>query len=146
MTFMTVSLDLTFAERITRGNYSWINSDLTEKKFPVTKDQNGEWEWKLFHFNPNTSFEETIRLIQKDGFEPAKTGHILTFGEINPEEQRKYRIIGLGSVARVVLLRSVPVLWSAYGRRFFDLYWLGHGWNYDFRFLGVRRRSVLSGA
>lgn len=140
--FMTVNPDLAFAERIKRGNYGWTNSDLTEKKFPVTEDQYGEWEWKLFHFNRSISSEDAIRLIQEDGFEPAQTGHILTFGEINPEEQRKYPIIGLGSVAVVDLDRHVPVLWDGVGGRRLDLYWFDDVWNDRCRFLGVRRRSV----
>ena len=140
--FMTVDPDLAFEDRIKRGNYGWRNSDLTEKKFPVTADQVGEWEWKLFHFNRSISSEEAIRLIQEDGFEPAQIGHILTFGEINPEEQRKYPIIGLGSVARVDLHRHVPALWRGRDGRKLDLAWFGGGWGDYWRFLGVRRRSV----
>ena len=40
--------DLTFEERITRGNYVFTDSGLTEEKFPVTANQVGKWEWKLF--------------------------------------------------------------------------------------------------
>jgi hypothetical protein len=140
--FMTVNPDLAFEDRITRGNYGWTNSDLTEKKFPVTEDQHGEWEWKLFHFNRSISSEDAIRLMKEDGFEPAQTGHILTFGEINPEEQRKYPIIGLGSVAEVDLDRRVPGLWSDDDGRELGLYWFDGGWDGLYRFLGVRRRSV----
>jgi hypothetical protein len=140
--FMTVNPDLAFEDRITRGNYGWTNSDLTEKKFPVTEDQHGEWEWKLFHFNRSISSEDAIRLMKEDGFEPAQTGHILTFGEINPEEQRKYPIIGLGSVAEVDLDRRVPGLWSDDDGRELRLIWFGSVWSDVYRFLGVRRRSV----
>ncbi len=140
--FLTVSPNLAFEERITRGNYSWTNSNLTEKEFPVTADQIGEWEWKLFHFNRSISSEDAIRLIKEDGFEPAQTGHILTFGEINPEEQRKYPIIGLGSIAEVGLGRVVLGPWSDYDRRELHLYWFVDDWRDYFRFLGVRRRSV----
>ena len=139
---MTVSPDLAFEDRIKRGNYGWRNSDLTEKKFPVTADQVGEWEWKLFHFNRSISSEDAIRLIQEDGFEPAQTGHILTFGETFPKEQRKYPIIGLGSVAEVSLGRCVPELWDGRGRRKLGLYWFDRDWSGYYRFLGVRRRSV----
>jgi hypothetical protein len=140
--FMTVNPDLAFEDRITRGNYGWTNSDLTEKKFPVTEDQHGEWEWKLFHFNRSISSEDAIRLMKEDGFEPAQTGHILTFGEINPEEQRKYPIIGLGSVAEVDLDRRVPVLWNDCDGRKLYLFWFDDDWYDYYRFLGVRRRSV----
>lgn len=140
--FMTVSPDLAFEDRIKLGNYSWHNSDLTEQKFPVTADQVGEWEWKLFHFNRSISSEEAIRLMKEDGYEAGQIGHILTFGEINPEEQRKYPIIGLGSVAKVSLNRSVPGLWDDDDGRELDLGWFDRDWGVGCRFLGVRRRSV----
>ncbi len=144
--FMTVNPDLAFAERIKRGNYGWRNSDLTEKKFPVTEDQHGEWEWKLFHFHRSISSEDAIRLMKEDGYEAGQIGHILTFGEINPEEQRKYPIIGLGSVAEVGLYRYVPELWDDYDRRELGLSWFDDDWYGHCRFLGVRRRTDVSAA
>ena len=140
--FMTIEPDLAFEDRITRGNYGWRNSDLTEKKFLVTADQVGEWEWKLFHFNRSISSEEAIRLMKEDGYDAGQIGHILTFGEINPEEQRKYPIIGLGSVAEVGLSRGVPGLWSGGVRRRLGLGWFDGDWDDRCRFLGVRRSSV----
>lgn len=141
--FMTVSPDLAFEDRIARGHYVWTNSGLTEKKFPVTADQVGEWEWKLFHFDRDISSEEAIHLMKEDGYDAGQIGHILTFGEINPEEQRKYPIIGLGSVAKVNLNRYVPVLWNDDGERELDLDWFDGDWHYGCRFLGVRRRPLV---
>lgn len=140
--FLTVEADLAFEDRITRGQYGWRNNDLTEKRFPVTAEQVGDWEWKLFHFDRDISSEEAIRLIKEDGFEPGQIGHILAFGEKYPEEQRKYPIIGLGSVARVSLGRNVPALWDDFDRRGLYLYWFVDDWGRYCRFLGVRRRSV----
>lgn len=144
--FLTIEPDLAFEDRITRGNYGWRNSDLTEKRFPVTAEQVGDWEWKLFHFDRDISSEEDIRLMKEDGYDAGQIGHILTFGEKYPEEQRKYPIIGLGSVARVSLRRRVPGLWVGDGRRELGLDWFGNAWGRSYRFLGVRRRSVSSGA
>lgn len=80
-------------------------------------------------------------LIQEDGFEPGAIGHILTFGETHAEEQQKYPIIGLGSVARVDLgRRGVPELWSGSGGRWLEVDWFGGDWLDRCRFLGVRRR------
>lgn len=140
--FLTVEADLGFEDRITRGQYGWRNSDLTEKRFPVTAEQVGDWEWKLFHFDRDISSEDAIRLMKEDGYDAGQIGHILTFGEKYPDEQRKYPIIGLGSVAGVSLRRLVPGLWSARGRRLLRLYWFVSDWPRLFRFLGVRRRSV----
>ena len=140
--FLTVEADISFEDRITRGNYGWDNSDLTEKKFPVTAEQVGDWEWKLFHFDRDISSEEAIRLMKEDGYDAGAIGHILTFGEKYPEEQRKFPIIGLGSVAKVLLHRDVPGLWSDGGERVLDLFLFDGGWRRRFRFLGVRRPSV----
>jgi hypothetical protein len=139
---LTVEADLAFKDRIKRGNYGWwTNSDLTEKKFPVTEDQHGEWEWKLFHFNRSTYSEEVIRLMKEDGYDAGQIGHILTFGEKYPEEQRKYPIIGLGSVAGVeYFTRRTPVLQCALWRRELYFGWFDDFWLDRDRFLGVRRR------
>lgn len=140
--FMTVDPDFTFEEHIKLGNY---DCDLTEmeRDFPVTADQLGEWEWKLFHFDWCISSEEAIWLMKEDGYDAGQIGHILTFREINPEEQRKYPIIGLGSVAKLGLYLIVPALRDNHGGRCkLDVGWFGGAWgNYD-RFLGVRRRLV----
>lgn len=143
--FLAVDPDLAFEDRIKLGNYGWRNSDLTEKKFPVTEDQYGEWEWKLFHFNRSISSGDAIRLMKEDGYDAGQIGHILTFGEKYPEEQRKFPIIGLGSVAKVGLNRHVPGLWYGYGKRGLGLYWFDRAWVAYYRFLGVRRRSGASG-
>lgn len=139
---LTVSVDLGFEDRITRGQYGWRNSDLTEKRFPVAAEQVGDWEWKLFHFDRDIESVEAIRLMKEDGYDAGQIGHILAFGEKYPEEQRKFPIIGLGSVAKVYLNRYVPELWRVDGRRELRLYWFDRGWRRHFRFLGVRRRSV----
>ncbi len=140
---LTVLADTSFEDRITRGNYSWRNSDLTEKKFPVTAEQVGDWEWKLFHFDCNISSEEALRLMREEGYyDGGQIGHLLAFGEKYPEEQRKYPIIGLGSVVKIRLYRDVPGLWHDHGRRGLNLHWFDFGWSRCCRFLGVRRRSV----
>lgn len=139
---LTVPADVSFAERIARGQYDWINDNLTEKRFPVTADQIGEFEWKLFHFDCNISSEEAIRHMKKEGYDAGAIGHILVFGEQYPEEQRKYPIIALGSVALLVLRRGVPALWGGGGGRELRLLWFGFDWSPGYRFLGVRKRSV----
>lgn len=135
--FMTVEANLTFEDRIKRGNYYWAYRNVMESLFPVTVGQIGEWEWKLFHFNQNISSKEAIRLMKEDGFEPGQIGHILTFGEINPKEQLQYPIIGLGSFA----MGSFPSLENRRGREL-NLRQFANYWEDRFRFLGVRRRSA----
>jgi hypothetical protein len=132
-----VEPNLTFAERIKRGNYGWRNKDLTKKRFSVTGDQHGPWEWRYFYFTQVFYSEEAIQRIREEDFEPAQSGHALTFGEKYPEEQRKHPIISLGSVSDA----QVIVLWSGHNGREIDLTWfsLGGTWHNIYRCLGVRR-------
>lgn len=139
---IVVPPDRSFVERMVTGHYEWTSSNLTEARFPVTANQVGEWEWKLFHFDQNISSDEAIRLMKKDGYDAGQIGHILAFGEKYSGEQRKYPIIGLGSVAKIVLKRDVPVLWRVDGRWQLGLRWYDTDWNPLCRFLGVRPHSV----
>ena len=140
---ITIPAETSFEDRIKRGNYGWSNGYLTEERFPVTTEQVGDWEWKIFHFNRDISSEEAIRLMKKEGYDAGQIGHILAFGEKYPEEQWKFPIIGLGSVAEVLLRRRVPVLWRDVGRRELVLRWFVLDWRRRCRFLGVRRRRSV---
>lgn len=135
---VTVTPELSFEERVARGGYGWRHGDLTEDLFPITGDRAGDLRLKLFHFNRSLSSEEAIRLIEEDGFEPAKTGDVLVFGENFPDVQRRHPVIGLGSVADVDLKPSVPALWFDGDRRTLDLIWYDGDWHRNYRFLGVR--------
>jgi hypothetical protein len=135
----TVPPELSFEQRIDRGHYGWRNIELTEERFPVTPDQYGERALKLFHFARCVSSAEAVRLIRNEGFEPARAGDILVFGEHFPENQRRFPIIGLGSVAEVNLKLSVPALWFDGDRRTLDVIRYDGDWHRNYRFLGVRR-------
>lgn len=145
--FITVKPDLAFKVRIERGKYSGTSYHLLmEKKFPVTANQVGEWEWKLFHFNLNISSWDAIRLMRDEGFEPGAIGHILAFGEASLEGQRKYYpIIGLGSIARIYFLLRVPELWFNLDLRHLKFASYRDRWRPNCRFLGVRRCAAFSG-
>ena len=140
--FVTVPAGLEFEERVRRGDYGWRNGDLTERRFPVTGDQVGATEQRLFHFARSISSQEAIWRIRQEGFEPARIGDILAFGEAFPREQLRYPVIGLGSVVEIDLKLSVPALWFDGDRRTLDLIWYDGDWHRNYRFLGVRRRPV----
>jgi hypothetical protein len=101
-------------DMILAGNYDWKNDDITTKRFPIVGNGQVEFEDTLFHFDRNISSEEAVKLIvaadTKNPWEPAKIENVLAYGAKNPEEQRKYPIIGLGSVCEVRGDRRVPDL------------------------------------
>lgn len=137
--FVTVAAGIDFEERVARGNYGWRNGDLTEERFPVTEDQCGAREQKLFHFNRSLSSDQAIQEIREAGYEPGRIGDILVFGEVFQAEQRRHPIIGLGSAVMVDRSLSVPALWFDGDRRTLDLIWYDGDWHRNYRFLGVRR-------
>lgn len=139
---LTVIPGLSFTERIERGHYAWVHSDLTRVVFPVTVDQMGEWEWGLLPFDQSPATEDIIHKIGEDGFKPARIGHLLTFGEMHPKEQEKYPIIALGSVAKTGMGPSVPGLCVAGYERKLTLSWFDESWEDQSHFLCVRRRLV----
>lgn len=130
--------DLDFDARIARGGYGWRYDALTEARFPVTGDQIGTREQKLFHFNRSVSSQDAARLIREAGYEPAPVGAILAFGAASPEVQVLHPVVGLGSVAEIDGKASAPTLWFDGARRTLDLLWLDGDWHRNYRFLGVR--------
>lgn len=131
---------------IAAGQYDWKNSDITAKRFPITGKGVVEFEARYFHFNRDISSENAIKEIEaadtKNPWSAAKIEHVLSHGKTFPEEQRKFPIIGLGSVAKVFGDRRVPVLRSDGSQRNLDLRWFGGGWPPIYRFLAVRKVSA----
>ncbi len=130
-------------QMIVAGHYDWSNSDITPGCFPITSEA-GEYEYKLFHFDRDIESDEAERLIEEagSGWENAKNEHLLAFGSKFPEEQRKFPIVELGSVALVNGYRYVSYL-----DRYDSYRGLGlsrrDGWWYRYcRFLAVRKVSA----
>ncbi|MDB5265339.1 MAG: hypothetical protein JWM39_52 [Parcubacteria group bacterium] len=143
---LTVDYGQTLEQMIAAGNYDWKNDDLTAKRFPIKGDGIVEFEVCLFHFDRMIESKDAIKAIEAadstNPWAPAKTEHLLSFGIAFPEEQRKYPVIGLGSVARVGGYRNVPGLWEYGSERDLRLYWFEGEWGGLCRFLAVRQVSA----
>src|SRR3990167_10054902 len=138
---LSVDYGRSLDQMIAAGNYDWKNSDITAKRFPVVGNGIEQFEAKLFHFDRNTVSQDNVDAIKADDpanpWEPGKIEHLLAFGAKYPEEQRKYPVIALGSVAEVDGGRRVPCLDRDDAER--DLYWWVDGWDGYCRFLAVRK-------
>jgi hypothetical protein len=66
---------------------------------------------------------------------------VLAHGATHPDEQRKFPIIGLGSVALVGSRPGVPELGKDGSLRYLGLRWFDGGWLPYYRFLAVRKVS-----
>ena len=133
----------TVAEMVAAGKYDWSNDDITSDRYPIPKDKAGKSEGintKVFHFNRLISSKDAIKEMEKEGYRPATAHEIMAFGEKNPESQRQFPIVSLGSTWRIPdLLRYVLVLYESASKCKLDLsYWVGV-WFDDYRFLGVRK-------
>ena len=130
---------------IAAGNYEWVNNNITAKKFPVEGTGIVRFEPKVFRFDRYISSEDAVEAIKADDrqnpWEPTKIEGLLAYGAKNPDEQRQYPIIGLGSVAEVRGDRHVPCLHRCDAERRLGLHWWVGVWLDDSSFLAVRKLS-----
>ena len=137
---LPIPASLTLADRIARGKYNWVNSDITEKHFPTNIPADYDAEYRLFHFNRDISSENAIKEMEKEGYRPAILPELLILGETQPELQKEFQIVALGSVWRDSYdHRYVPILHWYGRRRKLNLLWFELDWYGYFRFLAVRK-------
>lgn len=138
---LRIRANISVDERIARGNYNWVSSDITEWYSPTNIPADYYVEYKLFHFNRNISSYDVIKEMGKEGFLPATLSELLALGETQPELQKQFPIIAFGSVLQGSDGdRVVPCLvWFGSERRGLGLVWFGNGWPGHCRFLGVRK-------
>lgn len=139
---VTINYDLSFPGMITAGHYDWVNSDITEKHFPVKGEgTTKEVTIELVHFNRAMgSSDEVIRELDKRGLRPATIEELLAFGAKYPELQRQFPIVALGSIWRRLGRRYVPCLWGNSSERNLSLpFWFGYRWSDYCRFLALRK-------
>ena len=140
----TVDYSQSLEQMIAAGHYDRVNDDITAKRFPIKGEGVVEFEARYFH--RNISSEDVVKEIEsadtKNPWMPAKIEHVLAHGATYPEEQSKFPIVGLGSVAEVDGGRFVPYLSKGGSGRGLHLYWWNFDWDPSFRFLAVRKVSV----
>ena len=139
---LIVDYSKTVEKMIAAGKYDWKNSDITNKHFPLLAELSGQKTAvsKLFHFNRGISSDDVISEMDKAGYRPATLPELLALGEIQPDLQRQFPIIALGSIWHVTGgRRFVSCLRVAGVERELDLLWFGYVWDARCRFLGVRK-------
>jgi len=125
---------------ITVGHYDSVNTDIIADHFPVKGEGKKETEVVLFHFGKTTTSGQVISEMEKAGCRPAQIEELLALGASQPDLQKQFPIVALGSVWRDSDgHRDVPYLhWGGVGRDLL-LRWFGRGWTEDYRFLAVRK-------
>ncbi len=141
-----VDYTMSLSETIALGKYDCVSDNITEKKFlkPTlfagVQQATQAVEAELLHFG-SISSDSALANMKKQGFRPATIWELLAFGAKNPELQRQFPIVALGSSCFLLWERHVPILGGYFSGRGLYLYrfddvWLGH-----FRFLVVRIKN-----
>lgn len=129
----------TVEELVREGKFNWSNSDITSKNFPKHGGKTEKREISLFHFNKTMTSDQVIDEMDKAGYRPATIWELLCLAVAQPNIQREFPVIALGSVCVIGGNRHVADLCRLAGWRYLDLLWFGHVWNDRCRFAGVRK-------
>ncbi len=137
---LSVDYALKLIDAITAAAFDWKYDDIVEKNFPNQAHETGEQnlQVKLYHFGKDMSSKDVVSAMDKDGFRPATLRELLAYAVKNPDEQRKYAIMGLGSIWGHGDDRRAPYLYRNGDERKLDLFWWSNSWNGNYRFLAVR--------
>ena len=138
---ITIDYGKTLEEMVKAGAYDWKNSDITSEHFPIDGNGMVECTTELVHFNRSISTDDALAELDKQGFRPATIEELLAFGSTNPEIQRQFPIIALGSVwASRGGDRCVAYLNRRGSERGLSLDWFDDDdWDDHCRFLAVRK-------
>lgn len=138
--FVTIHAGHTLGRMVRDGHYDWVNRHIISRS-SLHREDPGEYELVLVHFDYEIMAEHAITKIRKLGLEPAFIGILLAFGMKYPEIQRQFPIVAVRSVVEFDGARSSPILSSYRGERILDLqlYWCDYGFRRYFRFLAYRR-------
>lgn len=117
------------------GNYEW-QPHLACAEINQTP---GNRVMLLKHFGRDTESEANIVEMDKLSYRPATHLEAYAFAKVNPELQRQFWIVALGSSAMLGGDRCVAVLDSDSGWRILGHGWFDDGWHSDSRFLFVRK-------
>jgi len=138
--WVVVDYSKSLTEMISAGNYDWVNSDISEKNFPVNGKGQIESNIELIHYGKSMSSEDVIQDMETKGLRPATLSELLAFGKSYPDKQREFPIVALGSVWRNLFgTRFVAFLSSFDSKRLLHLCIWGGGWVESCRFAAVRK-------
>jgi len=137
---VTVDYTKTLVEMIKAGNYDWVDSDITDKNFPLQGQGQVELNIKLINYGKFMDSAEIIRDLDNRGLRPATLPELLAFGSKYPEKQREFPIVALGSLWRYWHgPRSVECLRGSGSKRILVLGTWGGGWNGYYHYAALRK-------
>lgn len=131
----------TLKQFIQAGKFDYVNKNINDTNFPDFAKMPNE-KTELVHFDKVINSDDVLKELESKSMRPANLKELLQFAIDNPDEQRKYSIIALGSVWQDWGGdRRVPCLWFGSGERYLDLVWFENDWYEYNRFLAVRKSA-----
>ena len=135
-----VNYDLSLRDAIEAGDYQAVNASITIENFPSSKSGVSKEDIFLMRFEGRMTSEEVVHALSKKGMRHGELREFLAFGATYPEMQRKFSVIGLGSVWRDKKgYGNVPCLYTASEGRYLDLHWWDDAWYSYSRFAVLRK-------
>lgn len=136
---ITVDYSKSLDEMIEAGNYDWVNTEITDKHFPI-KRRKKTIDIELVNYNTSMKSDDILKDLNKRGLRPATLPELLAFGTTHPDRQRDVPIVALGSAWRFA--RDYPQV-AGIGHddrgRALDLESWGAKWRVSCRFAAVRK-------
>lgn len=138
---LTIDHSRPFAEMVAAGGYDHVNEFLTEPSYQVRGSGAVGVEVDLVCLARDASTDEVLRTLESPGSRLGRIEELLALGAAEPDLQRSFPIVALGSVADYPAgYRRIPFLWGSPRVRHLDLRWDEHTWGENIRFLTARAR------
>ena len=143
-TTMTATVDHSASWNGVEGEFDKVSPNITDENFPP--EQGGTASVALIPLKlhrdgeDGISAQEAERRFPAQEFRPATGRELRAFAKANPEFQRQFRVVALGSSwLDPYGNRKVLYLDDWDGKRALSLHWLGGDWDLRWRFLAVRK-------
>ena len=136
-----VDYDQRLRKLIKANKYGWVSPYINSRSFPNQAYEVGkkEQQFKLYRFDHATESDFVTAEMKKDKMRPATLRELLAYGKANPELQREFHIIALGSICLDTASPYVCGLCGHITARRLFCYSDFHGWEAGFRFLAVNK-------
>lgn len=134
-----VTYSLTVEEAVARGRYDFTYGEINSYNFSHKPKGYALIRQRLFCFGEILVTPEVLVRIRSAGYRPSTLHELLAIGEQHPDEQRKYPIVGLGSVWLTEKgFHGVGCIDGYVRRRRLDPAWLEGWWRPEHRFAAVK--------
>lgn len=136
---VTVDYSMALDRMIALGRFQGPCEGFTSERFPIKGTGAVQAEIILIHFGYEIGTRRAEKELDEKDLRPTDIEELLALAAQQPELQRHFPIVALGSPCIFCHQLYVPVLFVFQGQRKFYLSFVGHKWVSTFRFASVRK-------